>query len=172
MAVDVNLDAAAETVSLIRAENGNAEAVHADVTCAADIERVVERALATYGRIDILHYNVGSAVLGGCVELTEEQWTRAFRVNVTGCFLACKYVLPIMDKQGRGVILTTGSIAAMRWTGVDYVFYHATKAALIQLTRSVANHYPSRTQIVPPSPSSLWLRTGSHSLGPTGSGRN
>jgi len=144
MAVDVNVAAAEETIALIRAENGLAEAARADVGCSEDLKKVVETTLSYYGRIDILHYNVGIAVVGGCVELTEEDWNRAHRVNVTGCFLACKYVLPVMEKQGSGVILTTGSIAASRWTGVDYISYYATKAALIQFTRAVAMRYASK----------------------------
>jgi NAD(P)-dependent dehydrogenase (short-subunit alcohol dehydrogenase family) len=143
VAVDVNLEAAEETVALIRAESGTAEAARADVGCSEDIKKVVESSLSYYGRIDIMHYNVGIAVMGGCVELAEEAWNRALRVNVTGCFLACKYVLPVMEKQRSGVILTTGSIAASRWTGVDYISYYATKAALIQFTRAVAMRYAS-----------------------------
>jgi NAD(P)-dependent dehydrogenase (short-subunit alcohol dehydrogenase family) len=144
VAVDVNSASAAETVSLIQAENGTAQAAQADVGRLADLERVVNATLAAYGRIDILHYNVGIAVLGGCVDLTEEEWNRVMRVNVTGCFLACKAVLPVMEKQGSGVILTTGSIAGVRWTGVDYISYYASKAALIQFTRAVAMRYASK----------------------------
>lgn len=144
MAVDVNADAAAETAALIHAENGAARAAQADVSRLADLERIVEMTLAVYGRIDILHYNVGIAVVGGCIELSEEDWDRVLRMNLTGFFLACKVVLPVMEGQGKGVILTTGSIAAMRWTGVDYVSYYATKAALVQLTRAVAMRYASK----------------------------
>jgi NAD(P)-dependent dehydrogenase (short-subunit alcohol dehydrogenase family) len=144
MAVDVNSASAAETVSLIHAENGAAQAVQADVGRLADLERVVETTLAAYGRIDILHYNVGIAVVGGCVDLTEEEWNKVLRVNLTGCFLACKAVLPVMERQGSGVILTTGSVAGMRWTGVDYISYYASKAALIQFTRAVAMRYASK----------------------------
>lgn len=144
IAVDVEPAAAAETVELIRAEGGIAEDAQADVGCSADLKRVVDKTLASFGRIDILHYNVGIVALGGCVELAEEDWDRALRVNLTGCYLACKHVLPIMERQGRGVLLTTGSIAALRWTGVDYVSYYATKAALVQLTRAVAMRYASK----------------------------
>lgn len=144
MAVDADPTSVAETVSSIRAENGTAQAAQADVTHKADLERVVESTLTAYGRIDILHYNVGIVVVGGCVELAEEEWNRALCVNLTGCFLACKLVLPVMERQGSGVILTTGSIAAMRWTGVDYISYYASKAALIQFTRAVAMRYASK----------------------------
>lgn len=144
VAVDVNPAAAEETVSLIRAEKGVAQAVQADAGRLADLERMVKTTLSAYGRIDILHYNAGIAVVGGCVELSEEEWNRVLRVNLTGCFLACKAVLPVMERQGKGVILTTGSIAAMRWTGVDYISYYATKAAMIQFTRAIAMRYASK----------------------------
>lgn len=144
VAVDVHSAAAADTVSVIRAEGGVAEAVEADVGSSADLARVVETSLRAYARIDILHYNVGIALVGGCVELAEEEWDRALRVNLTGCFLACKHVLPVMEKQGRGVLLTTGSIAATHWTGVDYISYYATKAALMQFTRAVAMRYAAK----------------------------
>jgi NAD(P)-dependent dehydrogenase (short-subunit alcohol dehydrogenase family) len=143
-AVDANLAAASETAAYIHAENGHAEAVKADVTRAADLKKVVEQALDGHGRIDILHYNVGIITLGGCVDLSEENWNNVFHVNVTGCFLACKHVLPVMEKQRRGVILTTGSICGLRWSGVDYISYYTTKAALIHFTRAVAMQYASK----------------------------
>jgi NAD(P)-dependent dehydrogenase (short-subunit alcohol dehydrogenase family) len=144
VAVDVIAAAAAETVALIHAEGGTAQAAQADAARSEDLQRVVETTLSAYGRVDILHYNVGVAVVGGCVELSEQEWDRGLRLNLTGCFLACKHVLPVMERQASGVILTTGSIAAMRWTGVDYVAYYASKAALTQFTRAVAMRYAGK----------------------------
>jgi NAD(P)-dependent dehydrogenase (short-subunit alcohol dehydrogenase family) len=141
IAVDVNLAAVTETVALIRGESGQAEAVKADVTSSAELKKMTGVALERYGRIDIMHYNVGIVTLGGCIELSEEQWTKALHVNVTGCFLACKHVLPVMEKQGSGVILTTGSIAGMRWSGVNYISYYVTKAAISHFTRAIAMQY-------------------------------
>src|SRR5205085_275246 len=63
---------------------------------------------------------------------------------VTGCFLACKHILPIMERQRSGVVLTTGSIAGIRWTGVNYVSYYTTKAAIMSLTRAVAMQYAAK----------------------------
>jgi NAD(P)-dependent dehydrogenase (short-subunit alcohol dehydrogenase family) len=143
LAVDVNRAAAAATAALIKAEDGVAESAQADVTSSEDMKRITDLALHIYGRIDVLHYNVGIAVTGDCVELEEEQWSRAFAVNVTGCFLACKHILPVMVSQQRGVVLTTGSIAAMRWSGASYVSYYASKAALMQFTRAIAVQYAS-----------------------------
>ena len=141
VAVDVNQAAASETASLIEAEGHAAAAFQADVASSEALRQMTAWTMEKYGQIDILHYNVGIVVQGGCVELEEEKWTRAFHVNVTGFFLACKHILPIMEKQRRGVIITTGSFAAVRWTGVNYMSYYATKSALIQLTRGIAMEY-------------------------------
>jgi len=144
MAVDIDADAAAETVALIEHEGGGAVAWQADTTDSAAIERTVEACVAEYGRLDILHYNVGIEGSGGCVATTEDKWRRTMETNVTGCFLMCRQVLPIMERQGSGVILTTGSVAGIRWTGIDMVAYSASKGALIQLTRAVAMEYAAK----------------------------
>src|SRR5215470_10761910 len=98
---DVNEDAANETVQIIRQENGMANAVRADVTSHDDIRRMVEACMDVYGRIDVVDYNVGLAHVGGVVELSEEEWDRIFAVNLKGCFLTMKHVIPIMEKTGR-----------------------------------------------------------------------
>jgi NAD(P)-dependent dehydrogenase (short-subunit alcohol dehydrogenase family) len=143
-AVDLSGDAAEETVSVIRSEGGDAVAHQADASRAAEVERLVAACVERWGRIDVLHHNVGIVRLGGPVELTLEAWNRALEVNLTSAFLTCKYVLPVMERQGRGAIVTTGSIAGIRWTGVPYVSYSATKAAIAQLTQSVALQYASK----------------------------
>ena len=140
-AVDLSGDAAEETVDIIHSEAGDAVAHQADASCAEEIERLTAACLERWGRIDILHHNVGIVRDGGPVELTLDQWRRVLDVNLTSAFLACKYVLPVMERQGAGAIVTVGSIAGMRYTGVPYVSYSATKAALAQLTQSVALQY-------------------------------
>ncbi len=81
---DINRDAAEETAAIIQNEGGQAFAVKADVTQAAEVADLVGRALGRYGRIDILDNNVGIAEVGGVVDLPEETWDRVFRVNLTG----------------------------------------------------------------------------------------
>jgi NAD(P)-dependent dehydrogenase (short-subunit alcohol dehydrogenase family) len=139
--VDVDQTAADETVALIRGEGGEATAHQADVSKGDAVAELVDRCVAIYSRVDILHYNVGIIKIGGCVELSESDWRLVLDANVTGCFLLCKYVLPIMEHQRTGVVLTIGSVAGIRWTGVPYIAYSTTKAALIQFTRSVAMQY-------------------------------
>jgi NAD(P)-dependent dehydrogenase (short-subunit alcohol dehydrogenase family) len=148
LCADVNENAANETVQLIRQENGTANAIRADVTSHEDIRSVVEACLDVYGRIDVVDYNVGLAQLGGVVELAEEEWDRIFAVNLKGCFLTMKHVIPIMEKQGSGSIINISSVAGIRYTGVPYSTYYATKAAMIHLTRTTAvQHAPKHIRV-------------------------
>ena len=141
LCADVNEAAANETIQLIRQENGTANAIRADVTSHEDIRSMVEACLDVYGRIDVVDYNVGLAHVGGVVELPEEDWDRVFAVNLKGCYLTMKHVIPIMEKQGGGSIINISSVAGIRYTGVPYSTYYATKAAMIHLTRTTAVQY-------------------------------
>jgi NAD(P)-dependent dehydrogenase (short-subunit alcohol dehydrogenase family) len=139
--VDANVAAAEEAAKIIREEGGTAEAFRADVTRSADIAAMVEACRAAFGRIDVLDYNVGIAEVGGVVETSEEAWDRVFAVNLKGAFLTMKHVVPVMEAQGGGSIITISSIAAIRYTGVPYATYYATKAGLSHLTRTTAVQY-------------------------------
>ena len=96
-----------------------------------------------FGRLDILFNNAG-IVLGGTVETTEESdWERTMAVNVRSVFLGCKFALPIMRRQGGGVIVNTASVAGL--VGVkDRAAYSASKAAVVGLTKSIAIDYVGR----------------------------
>lgn len=141
LCVDINPAAADETVAIIRQEGGAAETFRADVTKSADVAAMVEACRKTYGRVDVLDYNVGIAQVGGVVELPEAEWDRGFAINLKGAFLTLKHVIPVMEAQGGGSIITISSIAAIRYTGVPYATYSATKAGLSHLTRTTAAQY-------------------------------
>jgi NAD(P)-dependent dehydrogenase (short-subunit alcohol dehydrogenase family) len=141
---DINADAAAETVALITGEGGDAVAHRADVSKAADVAAMVEACAAAYGRVDVLDNNVGIAEMGGVVEVAEADWDRVFAVNLKSAYLTMKHVIPLMERQGGGSIINISSIASIRYTGVPYATYYATKAALNQLTRTTAVEYASR----------------------------
>ena len=136
--VDLNEAAARETADIIRSEGGEAHAIQADVSSAADVERAVAGCFDRYRRIDVVDNNVGIAEMGGVVEVPEEAWDRVFAVNLKGCFLAMKHVIPVMERQGGGSIVNISSIASIRYTGVAYATYYATKAAMNHLTRTAA----------------------------------
>ena len=139
--VDVNLKAAEETAEIIRGEGGEAMALAADVSKSAEIEASVAKTVETHGRLDVLDYNVGLAEVGGVVEMPEDEWDRVFDVNLKGCYLAMKYAIPVMEAQGGGSIVNISSIASIRYTGVPYSTYYATKAAMNHLTKTTAVQY-------------------------------
>lgn len=142
--VDIDPRAAEATARIIAEEGGAAMALSADVTKAGDVAEAVAAVRERWGRIDVLHNNVGMNVAGGAAEATEESWHRVMDVNLTSVFLTCRAVLPVMAEQGGGAIVNVSSLAAIRWTGYPYVSYSASKAGLNQLTRSIAVEYASR----------------------------
>jgi NAD(P)-dependent dehydrogenase (short-subunit alcohol dehydrogenase family) len=139
--VDINPDAAAETVRIIESEGGAARRHRADVTKEAEVAAMVRACGDAYGRIDILDNNVGIAAVGGVVDVTEAEWDRVFAVNLKSAFLTMKHVIPVMEGQGGGSIINISSIASIRYTGVPYASYYATKAAMNHLTRTTAAQY-------------------------------
>ncbi|MGD9914273.1 MAG: SDR family NAD(P)-dependent oxidoreductase [Rhizobiaceae bacterium] len=139
--VDVNENAARETAEIIRSEGGEALAWKADVTKEADVAAMVQECVARFGSIDVLVNNVGIAVVGGVVELPTSEWERVFDVNLKSCFLAMKSAIPHMVRQGGGAIVNISSIASLRYTGIAYASYSATKAAMNHLTRTTAVEY-------------------------------
>jgi len=143
-AVDINLAAAEETHSIITSEGGDCTVRQTDVTQADQVEALVAHCLDTYGRIDILHNNVGIIEVGGPVETSEESWDRVCNVNLKSMFLTCKSVLPHMESQGGGVIVNISSIVGIRYLGVPYISYSTTKAAIIQFTQTVALQYAEK----------------------------
>jgi NAD(P)-dependent dehydrogenase (short-subunit alcohol dehydrogenase family) len=143
-AVDRDLQAALETQRLVREEGGVCEVHQADVTVNAEVKGMVDACIARFGRCDIVVNNVGISEMGGPVELSEEAWDRVFDVNVKSMFLTCKHVLPLMEKQGGGSIVNISSVASIRWGGVPYVAYGASKAAVNGFTRYVALQYAGR----------------------------
>ena len=141
LAADINRDAALETKRIIDGEGGSCKAVSADVSQADDVSAMVSACIAAFGRIDVLHNNVGIVEVGGPVETTEESWDRVNDVNLKSMFLTCKQVLPHMEHQGKGAIVNLASVSGIRWLGVPYISYAATKAAVIQFTRVIALQY-------------------------------
>lgn len=144
IAVDLNLAAAAATEAIIREEGGTALALGADVTSLDAVACCVDRALSAFGRIDILHNNVGITSQGGPVETSEEAWDKVMTVNVKSMFLTCKAVLPAMEAQGSGAIVNIGALGGVRWTGYAYCAYAASKGAVNSFTQSVAMQYAAK----------------------------
>jgi NAD(P)-dependent dehydrogenase (short-subunit alcohol dehydrogenase family) len=140
-AVDLDPAAAEVTRTLIEAEGGRAIAIQANATQLASVQQAVERAVIAFGRIDILHNNVGITSQGGPVETTEETWDTVMTVNVKSMFLTCKVILPLMEAQGVGAIINIGALGGVRFTGYAYCAYAASKGAVNSFTQSVALQY-------------------------------
>ncbi len=139
LAVDRSLEAAEATAEIIRGEGGEAASVAADVTDEAAVKAAVEACVGRFGRIDILHNNVGISIEGGDAPITEIEsvaFDRIVAVNLRSVVYGCKHALPVMRSQMSGAIVNISSTAALE----DYpgVAYKATKAAIIALTRQLA----------------------------------
>ena len=139
--LDLREAAAAETARLVRAEGGEAEIRACDVTDGAQLRAAVDACLARFGRLDVLVNNVGRSEPGGPVELSEETWNAQIAVNLDSAFLACKAVLPVMERQGAGSIVNIASVAGIRYIGKPQVAYAAAKAAMIQMSKTTAVLY-------------------------------
>jgi NAD(P)-dependent dehydrogenase (short-subunit alcohol dehydrogenase family) len=135
------VDRAAEPLKETVAHNENIKTHLCDVTDGKAVADMVQACLKAFERIDILVNNVGGSAAGGPVELSEAVWDAQVDFNLKSVFLGCKHVLPVMERQGGGVIVNIASTSGLRWTGAAQVAYAATKAGVIQLSRVVAVQY-------------------------------
>jgi NAD(P)-dependent dehydrogenase (short-subunit alcohol dehydrogenase family) len=128
--------AARITLDLIEAEGGRGSIVIGDLTREEDAAALVEHTERTWGRLDVLHNNIGSHGAGSVVDATREYWDRVFAITVTTGMLASKFAIPAMVRSGGGAIVMIASIAAMRPHGMTP--YTAAKGAVIALTTGMA----------------------------------
>jgi NAD(P)-dependent dehydrogenase (short-subunit alcohol dehydrogenase family) len=137
LAVDRREDSAEETVAQIRSEGGEAVALAADASREADCEAMVRACLARFGRVDVLHNNVGIGDGDASPAHVEEAaWDRILTVNLKSVVFACKHALPPMRAQRGGAIVNVSSIAAICATPL--VAYRASKAGVNAYTQSLA----------------------------------
>lgn len=149
--------AGAETVRLVREAGGEASFVRADVSKEADAKAMVEHAVSTYGRLDVLYNNAGvMPEADHSVTDTEvDVWDQVMAVNVRGVFLGCKYAIPQMVAGGGGSIINIASFVALLGCSVPQDAYTASKGALLALTRSLAVQFGPkgiRTNAICPGP--------------------
>ncbi len=137
---DNNVKEGEATVRSIVEAGGDAIFVKTDVSEEASVKHMVEVALHTYGRIDVLCNNAGVGLMRYVPDMTEEEWDWLININLKGAFLACKYVIPQMLKQGEGAIVNTCSGAAHVGTQKSAA-YCASKHGLLGLTRALALDY-------------------------------
>ena len=133
--IDINAEAAREVASQI---GNSAFAMEADVSIDRDVSRMVQEALDRWGQLDILVNNAGTTHRNQpMTEVTEEEYERIFAVNVKSVYLSARHVVPVMKKQGFGVILNVASTAGVR-PRPGLVWYNTSKGAMMTATKAMA----------------------------------
>ncbi len=132
------------TVRMIEEAGGEASFVAADVSVTKQVEAMVAKTIASYGRIDCAFNNAGiEGRMANTVECTEETWDRTIAINLKGVWLCMKYEIPQMLKQGGGTIVNTASIAGL--VGFEGLpAYNASKGGVVQLTRTAALEFATK----------------------------
>ena len=150
--VDRDFESAQETLELIEKEGATGAVFKADIAIENQCEALINACVDRFGRVDILHNNVGIGVGDrGASHMTAEVWDRIFNVNIRGVMFVCKYVLPVMREQGAGVITNISSVAAICATGLTA--YKTSKAALNAYTQTLATgnaKYGIRANVIMP----------------------
>jgi NAD(P)-dependent dehydrogenase (short-subunit alcohol dehydrogenase family) len=140
LAVDRHLDSARESLAMAGEGGVNGEPFAADVTRTEQLQAAIDRAMARWGRIDILHYNVGVSVMGGeqtLDKITDEVFDQVNAINLRGAVMAAKFVQPIMRAQRSGVVINVASISAIE-TFTPLVAYRTSKAGMLAFTQHFA----------------------------------
>ncbi len=146
-----------ETVDLVKGDGGEASFVKVDVADEASAKAMVDHAVATYGRLDVLYNNAGVMPEAdhSVIDTDVATWDQVMAVNVRGVFLGCKYAIPAMEATGGGSIINIASFVALVGCSVPQDAYTASKGALLSLTRSLAVQFAPkgiRTNAICPGP--------------------
>ncbi|MBC1794992.1 SDR family oxidoreductase [Listeria booriae] len=141
---DIQLEEAQKTVDEIKANNGEALAVVANVMKEEDIQAMIDKAVETYGTLDILVNNAGimdNFVPAG--EVTDELWDRVFAINTTGVMRTTRKAISIFEKQGNGVIVNIASAGGLFGSRAGAA-YTASKHAVVGFTKNVGFQYANK----------------------------
>ena len=139
--VDRDLESADETAKMIKEQGGVASSCQADVTSEEQVEIAIKSCVEQFGRLDILHNNVGASVAlkdGSATELETDAFDQIYAVNLRGMWLPSKHALPVMREQNSGSIINISSMAVFSGS-YPFVGYKTTKAAIIALTENIAS---------------------------------
>jgi NAD(P)-dependent dehydrogenase (short-subunit alcohol dehydrogenase family) len=156
---DLDVAGGEETCRELRAAETETSFVQADVSCAKDVATMIDRVIATYGKLDCAFNNAGIAgtAFVPIADYSEDDWDRVIRINLKGVWLCMKYEVPQMLRSGGGAIVNTASIVGLVGSqmGTAYV---ASKHGVVGLTRAVALEYaPRNIRVNAVCPS--WLST-------------
>lgn len=138
--VDINDAAGEETVAMIKAQGGQAVYVHADVSKAADCEKMVRVAEETFGKLNVLFNNAGimHPEDSDAVATEEDVWDLTMAVNLKGVYLGCKYGIPALRRAGGGSVINTASFVAVMGAATPQVAYTASKGGVLAMSRELA----------------------------------
>lgn len=143
--VDLRKEAADVTKAIIEREGGTCVTRAVDMTKAREVKAAVDDCMQHFGRIDVLVNNVGGSAPGDVVSMSEEVWDTQVAHNLKTAFLGCKYVLPIMERQGKGAIVNLASVAGLRMNADrPHVAYSTTKLGIIAFSKSTAISYAKK----------------------------
>jgi len=152
---DIDADGGEETVNAIKEADGNAIFIKADVSQEEDVKSMIRKAVDIYGKLDVLYNNAGiTGKATSIMESTEEEWQKVLAVDLKSVWLGMKYAIPEMLKVGKGSIINTASIAAVRGLP-NLPAYAAAKGGVLSLSRATAIEYASkdiRVNCINPSP--------------------
>ncbi len=137
---DCDVDHGIETLKLIKDSGGDAVFIQTDVRQSSEVVRMIDITLHTFGKLDILHNNAGVMTVCLLAEVEEEEWDNVLDTNLKGAFLGTRYALPVMLKQGGGVIINTASIMGFN-AQANVSPYCVSKAAIIMLTKATSAEY-------------------------------
>lgn len=137
--VDRERARAEQTRKEIEQDGGTAAVVEGDVTVAGDCERMIQAALDSFGRLDVLVNNVGVSRPGGVADLSEATWDEMLSVNLKSVYLVSRCAVPAMASGGGGSIINISSIGALR--AIGFAAYSAAKGGMISLSQEMAAAY-------------------------------
>ena len=144
-----------ETLEMIKSEGGEASIFAGDVTNISDCQAIVKTAVAQYGKLDILHNNVGIDSTGTVVTIDVGEWDRVMNINLKSVMLMSKFAIPAMQVGGGGVIINISSVAALRPRNMDA--YSTSKGGVIALTQAMAaSHAPDHIRVNCIIPGMVW----------------
>lgn len=139
--IDRDAEAVAETQRLVAAEGADVHAEAGDLTDNATVERLLADCATRFGRLDVIHNNVGGSEPGGVAEMDEATWDRQMSHNLKTVYLGCHHAIPHMRRNGGGAIVNLASVAGYRHIGAPINAYAAAKAGVVQLSRAIGVQY-------------------------------
>jgi 3-oxoacyl-[acyl-carrier protein] reductase len=152
--VDINDEGSKETVAMVEAAGGQAVAVHADVSDAADAVAMVDACMDAFGRLDVLYNNAAMQMSGTLVDCTEQEWDDTISTNLTAVFRTCRAAIPKMVQGDGGSIISTASVLGLIGSE-GYAAYGASKAGLVALTRQIAVEFGPKVRANVIAPGSI-----------------